>query len=141
MGCAKNIIPSESHQQTDEPSKQLDATRVPLASGKDRETREVADLSVLNYSASRIQTKVSLSTTSFSNPNVARLIACLSNGISMGVFGSADPSNPSRRKRNSACNRCRAQKIRCGNQEPACSNCVKAGVACVKPVDIEASRL
>jgi hypothetical protein len=46
------------------------------------------------------------------------------------------------RKRNLACARCRQQKIRCGNQYPSCSNCIKARVACIKPTttDSEASR-
>lgn len=42
-------------------------------------------------------------------------------------------SHPPPRKRGSACTRCRLQKIRCGGQHPDCSNCLKAGVICIKP--------
>lgn len=44
-----------------------------------------------------------------------------------------ETSQPSaKRKRLShACSRCRAKKIRCDEQEPKCTNCVRANVSCV----------
>ncbi|KAF2014986.1 hypothetical protein BU24DRAFT_423908 [Aaosphaeria arxii CBS 175.79] len=53
---------------------------------------------------------------------------------------SSNPSAPI--KRGSACRRCRLQKIKCDGQSPACSNCVKAGVSCIKSnnADADATR-
>ncbi|KAH7034761.1 fungal-specific transcription factor domain-containing protein [Microdochium trichocladiopsis] len=36
------------------------------------------------------------------------------------------------RRKGTACVRCRIQKIRCDDEEPACTNCVKAGHACLR---------
>ncbi|KAH8891489.1 hypothetical protein GQ53DRAFT_865152 [Thozetella sp. PMI_491] len=37
------------------------------------------------------------------------------------------------RKKGTACNRCRSQKIRCDNGQDTCTNCTKAGHACIRP--------
>ena len=48
-------------------------------------------------------------------------------------YADMEASQPSaKRKRLShACSRCRAKKIRCDEQEPKCTNCVRANVSCV----------
>ncbi|KAI8653643.1 Zn(2)-C6 fungal-type domain-containing protein [Fusarium sp. Ph1] len=37
------------------------------------------------------------------------------------------------RKKGTACLRCRTQKIRCDDQQPACGHCARVGHACVRP--------
>lgn len=41
-----------------------------------------------------------------------------------------DPQSSSSNSSSSACDQCRIRKVRCDRQQPDCSNCQKAGIAC-----------
>ncbi|KAJ4245990.1 hypothetical protein NW762_013734 [Fusarium torreyae] len=46
---------------------------------------------------------------------------------------SAPPPPVHGRKKGTACLRCRTQKIRCDDQQPACGNCARVGHTCIRP--------
>ncbi|KAF5027032.1 hypothetical protein F66182_908 [Fusarium sp. NRRL 66182] len=62
----------------------------------------------------------------------AQAQAQASTSVPASESASVPPPVPGRKK-GTACLRCRTQKIRCDDQQPACGNCARVGRTCIRP--------